>query len=267
MLVSSGTIKKTAKDVLKRNIVKLTVVTSIIMAVWFIISNFAALLHNFTHSDSFLAVSYIFAFFVFLPLLIGFVRFCWRLLSGVADNPVAIFYYFSKRYLYLKTLKLIFSIGVRVVVCYFIFYIPVLVFNLITGTWLYTTFDITMPMWTLNLSAVGSILKVLAFLMTVFAMMKYYLALMLFVADENIDTAEAIHLSAVISKRSKLDFLYLAFSFIGWFALSLLSVPMLFTVPYFTIAYLLHSTYSVSDFNEQASHINYDDIPTFIAGV
>ena len=90
---------------------------------------------------------------------------------------------------------------------------------------------------------------------------------MLFVADESMDSAEAIHLSAVIAKKTKFDFLYLFFSFSGWILLSLLSVPMLFTFPYFVFSYLLHSAYSVSGFNEQLSHISYDDIPTFIAGI
>ena len=267
MSVSSAAIKKTAKDILKNNFIKSTVVTAIVMSVWFIIYNFAGLVQMFTNADAFLFVVLIFSFFLFLPLVIGFFRFFWRMISGVVDNPVCVFYYFSNRTLYLKALKFLFSITVRIAVCYFVLYIPVLVLELITGTWLYNTLDLAIPMWTFNLSAVSSILKVLAFIVTLFAVMKYYLSPMLFVTDENIDTAEAIHLSTVIAKRTKLDFFYLFFSFSGWLLLSFLSVPLLFTLPYFAVSYLLHSTYSVSDFNEQLSHISYDDIPTFIAGV
>lgn len=267
MSVSSASIKKIAKEVLKNNFISLTVATIIVMSVWFIIFNFAALVQYFTGLFAFYIVVGVFAFFVFSPLVMGYFRYCWRMISGVSDNPVALFHYFTERSLYLKTLKFTFSILFRTVICYLIFYIPVFILDIITGTWLYNTLDITMPMWTINLSTISSILKFLAFIATIISIMKFYLAPMLFVADEKMVPDEALHLSAVISKRTTLDFVFLVLSFFGWILLSLLSVPLLFTLPYFAIAYLIHSSYSVSAFNESIAHINYNDIPTFIAGV
>lgn len=266
MSVSSASIKKVAKGIYKRNTINLTVVTAVIMSVWFIFSNIASIVQVFTHGYAYLIIMPLFIILLFLPLFFGFLRYCWRVISGVADNPIAVFYYFSHHRHYLKSLRLIITLLVRIVISFFIFYIPVFVLDLITGTWLYSTLDIAVPMWTTNLSTISSILSFLATVATIFASLKLYLAPMLFVADENMDTAEAIHLSAVITKITTLDIIFLLSSFSGWFLLSFLSLPILFTLPYFIISYLIHSSYSVGAFNERVSNTNYDDIPTFIAG-
>ena len=197
----------------------------------------------------------------------GFLRYIWRLISGVTDNPMALFHYFSDKKLYLKVLKLTFSLSIRAAICYLIFYIPVIILNIITGTKIYEMLNIPVPMWTFNLTNLGTFLRFLSIAATLISVLKLYLAPMLFVADENIEVAEAIHLSNVISKKTIIDFIFLALSFIGWILLSFLSLPLIFTLPYMLLAYLIHSSAAVDAFNKEISRANYDDIPTFIAGV
>lgn len=267
MLFSSGSIKGLSKNIFKKNAIILTVSASIVMAVWFVILNCSLLVEVFTTSTAKIISFAIFVFLFFAPLFMGFLRYIWRLVSGVTDNPIALFYYFSDKKLYTKVLKFVFSLGVRAIICYLVFSIPVFVLKIITGTRIYEMLNVPVPMWTFNLSNIGTFLRFLAVVATIVSVLRLYLAPMLFVVDENIDTAEAIHLSTVISKRTTIDFIFLTLSFSGWILLSFLSVPLIFTMPYMTLAYLIHSSAAIDAFNKEISRSGFDDIPTFIAGV
>lgn len=267
MTVSNASIKTASKSTIKNNLISSIAVTVITMAVWFICYNISAV---FSLIAGDLAANIIFAVLLFLtvsPLAVGLIRYFWRMIYGQKDNPIWVFYYFSSIKKYIKALRLIFALLSRTVICLVIFSIPVFVLKLITGTWLYSVLDVSIPIWTANLSNLINFLQFISVTATVFYMLKFYLAPMLFVADENMDTAEAIHLSTVISRRTMLDFVFFCFSFIGWILLSILTVPMIFTIPFMMIAYLIHCSYAVDGFNEEIAKISHDDIPTFVAGV
>ena len=140
--------------------------------------------------------------------------------------------------LYKKALKLTFNFALKTVVYALLLLIPYFIVSLISNTETYEFFNITIPLWTANLSNIAVFLKSIATVGTVFFMLKYYLAPMLVVADENMDVTEAMHMSVVISKNTTLDFVYLVFSLLGWVLLSLLFIPLIFTLPLFITVYL-----------------------------
>ncbi len=267
MTISNSMIKTIAKNTLKSNFINSVFATAIMMAVWFICYNISAVFSLIAGNTAFVVVFIALNLFAVSPLVMGLIRFFWRLICGQKDNPISVFYYFSDKQNYIKVLRLGFALAVRIAVCYLVFSIPVYVLKLITGTWLYGVLNVSIPIWTANLTNVINFLQFISFTATAFYSLRYYLAPMLLIADENMDTAEAVHLSAVITKRTTLDFIFLGFSFFGWILLSLLAVPLLFTVPYFAVAYLVHCSYAVEGFNEEIAKINHDDIPTFVAGV
>ena len=53
----------------------------------------------------------------------------------------------------------------------------------------------------------------------------------------------------------------------GWILLSVLVIPVIFTIPYFIIAYLVYASYAVSSYNEKIFKNNQGNIPTYVAGV
>ena len=267
MTISNSSIKKISRDILKSNYIGCIIVTAIFLTAFFICYNISALLLLVAGTYFSVGAFAVLCFFVLAPLLMGVIRYFWRLSCGTADNPVAVFYYFSSAKIFIKTLKLVFSLGLRTALSYLVFSIPTIALKVISGSWLYSVLNMPIPIWTVNLTGVISILHLIAFIATFFSVIKYYLAPMLFVADENIDTEEAMHLSTVISKRTLLDYIFLLFSFIGWLLLCLLIIPLIFIVPYILISYLVHCSYAVNTFNEEITKINHDDIPTFIAGV
>ncbi len=267
MTVSNSTIKSISKTALKGNYISCFIATAMVMAVWFINYNISAIFSVVTGTIISTVLYYVFNFLFLMPVVLGLLRYFWRLICKSCDNPITIFYYFSSKALYMKALQLLFLLIMRTVFCYLIFSIPVFVFKLITGTWLYEFLNLSIPIWTVNLSNLIYFLKFIAVVATLFSMIKFYLAPMLFVAYENMEVAEAVHLSTVVSKRTILDFIFLIFSFFGWLLLSLFYLPLLFTLPYFLTSFLIHSSYVVEEFNQEINKINQDDIPTFIAGV
>lgn len=266
MTVSGSAIKIEARNILKNNYSTAFVTTVTVLAVWYIFNYLCSILEIFTTAVLADILLVVLCVVLFAPLLLGYLRHLWRMSSGVTDNPIAIFYYFSYPKLYFKCLSLIISLSLRIGLCYLIFLLPYFVLQVITGTWIYETLDITVPLWTLSFSNIITVLHYVATVATVFSCLKYYLAPIIFVADEKIDTAEAIHMSKVISKKTMLDFIFLCFSILGWAVLSILVLPLIYTLPYMFLAYLKHCSYAVEDFNNDISKINYDDIPTFVAG-
>ncbi len=267
MSISTAQIKLISKSVLKDNYISCAIVTVIIMSSFFVCSNITAVLALALGEVAAVIINLLICFLILAPLCIGAIRYFWRLCCGVRDNPVCVFYYFSSKKVYLKTLRFTVMLCARILAFLFVFSIPVFIAKMISGTWLYTALDLAIPIWTVNFSDVTNFLIYIAVALTLFSSIKFYLAPMLFVADENLDVSEVLHFSAVISKRTYFDYLFFGFGFLGWILLSLLVIPMVFTLPYILIAYLVYSSYAVSAFNEKISKINQDDIPTYVAGV
>ncbi len=267
MSVSSSTVKSVTRRILKENLTNTVVASTIVLTVWFICYNLFAIVAIITDSVLSYVLLALASVFILLPLSLGILRYYWRIALGVADNPATCFYYFSSRFLYTKVLKLIFTLLFRTFFVYSVLFLPTLIFQIITGSWLYNALNITVPIWTVNFSYVSYFLNLLALLGTLFSMLKFYLAPMLFVADENMEPDEALHMSTVLSKRSSIDFIFLCLSFLGWIIISFFAVPLIFTIPYMLLAYLIHCSYTVCAFNEELSNISLDEIPTYIAGV
>lgn len=267
MTVSNTSIKATAKNIIKPNRLKNFAVCTIVLSVWLIYYNISAIISFLTSEAMFLIAISIFSFLILSPFLLGLVRYFWRQFCGQNDDVIEIFYYLSSKKLYIKTLHLVFSLSFRIALMYIVFSIPIYILEFITGSWLYNALNVSIPIWTANISNLSGFLGIISITATVIYSLKFYLAPMLFVADENIDIAEALHLSSVISRRTMLDFIFLAFSFLGYILLSILILPLIFTLPYMIVTYLIHCSFAVESFNEEISKINHDDIPTFVAGV
>ncbi len=267
MTLANSTIKKISKDSLKGNFLNCVVVAVILISCYFIFNNIGALLFMATGEIVANILFLLLCFFGLSPMVLGSVRYFWRMSCGVKDNPVCVFYYFSEFSLYTRSIRLSLSLALRAVFYLLIFGIPTIIFEVISGTWLYEIIDIPIPIWTTNLSFFITSLKFLCVTATFFVMLKYYLAPMLAVADENMDIAEAIHLSTIISKKTLLDFIFFLFGFLGWFLISVLVIPLIYLIPYFVLAYLVHCTYAVQNFNSEIAKLSEDQVPTFVAGV
>ena len=88
-------------------------------------------------------------------------------------------------------------------------FFPVILLWFFTQGFFYDMFGLAMPLWVANLNLVIRILAVFAIVVLIFYMLRFYLAPILFVADENMDVHENFYMSNTISRKSSLDFIYL----------------------------------------------------------
>jgi len=258
MAIATNAVKATAKYALKNNWLKVIVAGIICIFTVNICTNCSALLSVLsdggTGGYTITIMAYIFmTVFLILPILLGFVRYIWRILFSVCDEPISVFYWFSSRKLYIKALKFIIPIVFRVIMWLMIFSIPVLFLNLLSNSFIYETFDLSTPLWTADLSLIISFAKLLALLGTALMLLKYYMAPVLFVANEAMEADEALLMSAIISRKTSVDFIYLCFGFFHWIFLSFFGIPLIFTLPYMVAAYCVHVRFSVTEYN---IHIN-----------
>lgn len=249
MTAGSNVVKITAKTALKNNWLKCIAACCVYLFGHFA-CQFSASLLSIPFGDSVTYVIYFASlFFLLFPLLIGLIRYFWRMIMGADDSPISVFNYFLSSQLYLKALRLIFSITARVALIALIVLLPAIAVWLFSNPVVYETFDVAIPIWSSNLNSIGLLLSTVSLLVIISLSIKYYLAIILFVADENMEVDEAIHMSKIISKNTQFDFIFLGFSLLGWILLSLLVIPLVFTMPYIITCFAVHCRFAIADYN------------------
>lgn len=250
MSVGSNVVKLTAKTALKGNFLKVVAVCSIFVFGWIVCLSLAELIGIIT--GKIIATVIFLGLFLFLclPVLLGVIRYVWRMLFSVTDSPIAVFYLFSEKQLYIKSLKLIFQFALKIIFWTVILNIPSLLLFVLSKSFVFEFFNSATPVWTANLAYYSRLLLNLTFIIVFFIMLKFYMAPILFVADSNIDVGEAMYLSSVISRKSSIDFIGLLAASAVWVLLSMLVLPLPFTMPLLLTYYAVHVRFAVAEYNK-----------------
>ncbi len=258
-MVGSNSVKSVAKTVLKGNWIN-AIVTGLVLFLSFftgyMIFSLSASLLPFAFATLFLIL---FMVFLISPLTLGVVRNFWHLINLKPENPIYCFYYFSSKKLYLRAVKLIFALTIRMIGHGLILFLPTIIFHIVSGEYLYNFLDIPIPLWTTNFEYIAVFLRTMSIVLLFFVMTKYYAAPVLTVSNDEMDIEEAIYMSKIISKGSLLEFIYLIFSFIGWIYISLFYFPLLFTLPYMLAAFLVYTRFAIEDYNKRISDLEEEN--------
>lgn len=265
MSTSITTIKSKARTALKDKWVVAIIAPLIVLFSFFIIQNAMWLLSMVL--DDIAALILILANIVILgPLSLGVIRFFWRLYGGLDEAVGTVFYYFSAFARYRKALRLFLKLTVKYILLTIIFNLPAFCVSVISNVRLYDMFKMPIPMWSQNLTSLSDFLYTLGAVLTLFALIRFYLAPILLIANEELEVDEAIHMSSVISKNTFSDLFYLILSMLHWILLSLLFIPLVFTLPYFIMCYISHSLEAIKAYNEKIQKLNGESFPSFVAG-
>ncbi len=263
MLAPSSVIKKTAKTALSGNFLKSAAVSCIAVFTYFIGIIIASMLSLVGGDAATIVFLILFTVFVFSPIAIGCLCYFRRLLWGQNDSALIVFRYFSSKDEYKRALRLTIILTLKLLAAALALFFPSLVVRALSSEWFYSVFDLPVPVWTSSLWTLNSILTTLASLLLCFVMLKYYISVFLFVGDDNMHPAEAVNMSAIISRRTGADFFGLVCSFIGWILLSLFVAPLIFTVPYFLMSYCVHCRFAVTAYNREVDKFNLKDTPHY----
>lgn len=249
MLPSVGKIKSMAREVLSKNFF-----VGIMATLPFVFSLTVLLLVVevlYTVTNTAIAAIFDIAMIclLVLPLALGTFRFFSRWLEGVCDYPTTVFFYFSNIAVYRKSLNFILRLIIRLLISYFLLSLPAIIVGGLASADVYEFFGFAIPLWTPLLSTISNLLFVLSFIVFIFVNIKYYLSPYLFIIDDETTPANAMKMSMIISRRTQIDFIYLFFGMIVYVVLSLLFLPLIFTMPFLIMTYLVHSKYAVIEYN------------------
>ena len=259
MSPNSRAVKETAKTVFMKNPLNMIIAGLVFLFSFFISIYSASVLAYIGFEFVSELISTVLFITLVIPIFFGLIRYYWRALFSVVDNPISVFYYLTDKKKYFKCLKLIFSVILRALPVVFLLYLPYFTVWLITQESTYSAFNAAMPIWTANLSNVVIILNILADISTKLYFLRFYIAPVLLVADEDMDVSEAIHMSRIISNKSTIEFIYLIFSFIGWILLSVLIIPIVFTLPYFLLSLAVHVRFVIAEYNHHITDMQNNE--------
>ena len=199
MLAPSPVVKKVAKDALKKDYVKSMVVSCILIFAFFIIMLTSSLISVFAGEVGYY-VSFGFMLYLGLaPLALGALCFFRRLTFEQNDSVLIIFRYFSSADEYKRAVYLISILTVKLFSVGFVLFLPCIIVYILSSEKLYKLLGVALPHWTSNLWTLNSFLVIIALLGLVFIMLKYYLSALIFVSSDDIDPAEAVNMSTIIS--------------------------------------------------------------------
>lgn len=267
MTGSSKSTKKAALKVFGENAIALIFATCICLFAYFIIY-VATGIFAFS-SLQIVSVLLLLAgnLFFLLPLILGFIRFCNRAIIDQKDNPISVFYYFTNKTNYSKALFFILTFFAKTITRALLLYLPAIFVTILTTDAFYSLFNLDIPFWSSNLQPIIIGLNIIATVFFVFFLIKLYLAPCIFVIDENIDVDECFLMSKIISKKSSVDYIFLIFSFAIWIILSILWIPLIFTLPYIITAYLIHSRQAIFEYNAHVENLEQNINQKFYEGI
>ncbi len=263
MLAASPVVKKTAKTALSQNFLTSVAVCCVFLFIYFIGSLTASMVSIFAGTAGYVIAFALIAVFALSPLALGMLCFFRRLIWENHDSALVIFRYFSSASEYKRALHFTILLFVRLLIVALVTFSPCIVLWLLSNDALYEAFGFSLPIWASNLWTLNSFVAIISAFMLVFVMLKFYLASFIFVANDDIDPAEAVNMSTIISKRTGGDFFGLTLSFAGWIVLSIFIAPLIFTLPYFMASYSVHCRFAVTAYNRDVDRFNESNTPSY----
>ncbi len=185
------------------------------------------------------------AFFVVLtiPLFFGAIRWFW-FLAIEKELPVAeIFYYYSDFRLFVRTLGLYVRLLLRTVFFGFCCFIPLIVLLVLQNQAFYDLTGLKAPMVMPILWPLEYVFFLIGMFLTIVIMMKYSLSPIIAVMNDDIPLSSVIKNSARLVGNERAEVLSFICSFIGWFLLGLLGIPLFYTLPFIIMSYSVFSKF------------------------
>ncbi len=263
MLVPSPIVKLTAKDALKTKIIPSIIVACVLIFTFYIVSFISTIVSVFAGDIGFLVTNTVFSLFIISPLCLGVLNYFNRILWGQNDSVILIFKYFSSTNQYKRALRFIINITLKFLHTAAFVFLPCAVILLLSSEAFFALLNVPLPVWTSILSGVNAFVLLLSLFALMFIMLKYYLSAFIFISNDSVEPAEAINMSTIISRRSGGDFFGLVLSFVPWFLLSVLVIPLIFTLPYFITSYAVHCHHAIEAYNTDVEHFGAGFAPSF----
>lgn len=260
-LPSALAVKSTAKaclkgEKLKAGIVAAAVVFAFYTVVFSVIGILQLASDNFLLTLGILLITYV---FVLHPLILGAIRYFWRLTDNANDPPSEVFYFFTGFPQYKRALKCILLMLFKVAVATFVCMLPYFIVTLLSNSWIYRFLGTEIPLWVTRLALVQAFLYVAGIIAAILVSSRYYLFPAVVVMDEDMLLLEAVHISVMLSGRTLGNYLGLIINLLPFVLLSFLVMPLLYTLPILLSCYAVHCRYALVNYNLSLDFYNKSD--------
>ena len=197
--------------------------------------------------------SAVFSFLVIFPLIFGVMRWFWAVTGGSSVGVGDIFYYFSSPKIFFKTLGLSIRLYIMLVIGAIVCFLPYILVGIATSPYLYDSLGVSMPIVMNGLLPLVSFFELFGFLAFLMWISMYLLCYTVIFAEPEISSGEIIRRTVKVTKGFRFNTVGFFFSFFGWLLLSLLAVPLIFTVPYLLASFAVYGreVYRASKHTEQ----------------
>lgn len=184
--------------------------------------------------------SAVFSFLVIFPLTFGVMRWFWAVTGGSSVSVGDIFYYFSCPKIFFKTLSLSIRLYIMLVIGAIVCFLPYILLGIATSPYLYDSLGVSMPIVMNGLLPLVSFFELFGFLAFLMWISMYLLCYTVIFAEPEISSGEIIRRTVKVTKGFRFNTVGFFFSFFGWLLLSLLAVPLIFTVPYLLASFAVY---------------------------
>lgn len=260
---STVLIKTNAKKHLHENFTSSFAIGFLVIAVRALLTVFAGLVATLcsafsetTAATAALVFSAAAALFLYIPVLLGAIRWFWFTTAGYSVPPAEALYYFYRTDEYFKAVSLGLKLLLRALLSALLCFAPALLIALFSQPALYETLGLQMPYWLASLWMFENMFCVVGALAFVAFMLRYLAAPILLINNNKLSTTEALSLSAMILRPHLAGSFNLLVSLVGWLLLNLLVFPQLYTVPYFLCIYIVYMRSAIEKYNADASRFN-----------
>lgn len=216
-------------------------------AVWSVISPTTLPHYSMVAGFGITAFSAAYSLFLFVPFLMGVLRWFWKNSRDENNSLSEVFYYFSSSKLFFKTVYIAFLLFLLVILGAVVCFIPYIIMNQLTKPEFYSLFGCGMPLWASGLFPLVQFFKLAGMILFLCWVTRYMLFFVPFFENEQAKVGAIISGSIALTKGRLLRLVGFVLSFIGWALLCLFLLPALFILPY-TLAGLVEYAKSEQDF-------------------
>lgn len=171
-------------------------------------------------------------FLVYQPLKMGEASFYWHNANQKNPSVQCVLEQFRKGR-YMRAVSAGFFVKVYEAVWALVCFLPALLIFPITYNYLEQKVKLSDTLVFTALFAAAFILFFIGLYAFFLAIQRYFLVPYLLAADENMSAAEALHVSKKIMAGKSTSALHFQLTFLGWFALCLFVLPLIYVLPYF----------------------------------
>lgn len=189
-------------------------------------------------------------------LVLGALRVYWHGINGYYSSVVNVFYYFSNINNYKKAISFVLRIVIPLFLNAVLLFLPTIILNWLSSGNFFELFNLPIPLFIGGLKYPAIFFAVIAAILVIYKFLNVFVSAFLFVSNENMNAKECINTAIKISKKTKSMYVSHIFSF--WFCIlvSLFALPLVFTLPYLIVSYLVDCRFCVSYYNRMGSMQN-----------